>query len=33
MDQKGIMLYEINQTKKTNTICFHLCVEAKDQNK
>ena len=24
---------EINQTEKTNTICFHLCVEAKDQNK
>lgn len=33
MDQKGINACEINQTEKTNTICFHLCAEAKDKNK
>ena len=33
MDQKSIKLSEINQTEKTNTICFHLGVESKDQNK
>ena len=32
MDLEGIMLSEINHTK-TNTVCYHLYVESKKQNK
>ena len=32
MDQEGILLSEISQTKQ-NTIWFHLYVESKTQNK
>ena len=33
MNLEGIMLNEINQTEKTNTIRFHLYVEANKQNR
>ena len=32
MDLEGILLSEINQTK-TNTVCYHLYVESKKENK
>ena len=25
MDLEGVMLNEISQTRKTNTVCYHLC--------
>ena len=32
MDLEGIMLSELRE-RKTNTVCFHLYVESKKQNK
>ena len=29
MDLEGIMLSDINQTEKDNTVCYHLYVESK----
>ena len=33
MDLEGIMLHEISQTIKTNTVCDHIYVESKKYNR
>ena len=33
MDLEGIMISETSQTEKTNTVCYYLSVESKQQDK